>query len=44
MQFLIVAALPVAAPAWAELPVAYDTDYKTLKKEVAGPQRSASAR
>ena len=30
----MIAALLVAAPAWAGLPVAYDADYKTLKKHV----------
>ena len=35
MHFLIVAALLVAAPAWAGLPVAYDADYKTVKKNVS---------
>jgi hypothetical protein len=29
------AALLVAVPAWAALPVAYDADYKTLKKNVS---------
>ena len=31
---LIIAALLVAGPAWAGLPVAYDADYQTLKKNV----------
>ena len=31
---LLVAALLLATPAWAGLPVAYDADYKTLKKNV----------
>jgi hypothetical protein len=34
MHLIIVVALLVAAPAWAGLPVAYDADYKTLKKNV----------
>ena len=31
---LALAALLLAAPAWAGLPVAYDADYKTVKKNV----------
>ncbi len=34
-RLLALAALLAAAPAWAALPVAYDADYKILKKGVA---------
>ena len=35
MRLLVsLAALLLVAPAWAGLPVAYDADYKTLKKNV----------
>ena len=35
MRILVAAAaLLLAVPAWADLPVTYDADYKTLKKMV----------